>query len=183
MPAPTGLKKPATFDHLKKKQPLQRTVMIPLSQDSVDALHDAEQALERAKILGEEDRLPDLQAAYDAAREAALEDCVEMTFRSMGRRAYDDLIESFPATEEQKAEWCRDNPKEDGTPADKYKGPSYDVEAFNIHLVAGSCVEPKMTPEQVKEIFDEWNSTEIAELCVAASEVNTNRRVVQLGNG
>lgn len=180
MPAPTGLKKPATFDHLKKKQPLERKVTIPLSQEAVDAYHDAEQAYERAKILNEP--ADALKEALDAARAAVLEESVQMVFRSIGRKAYDALLEEFPPTEEQIAEYRKEHADKDGNPAKKGE-PPYNIELFAPALIAASCVEPKMTVDQVNEIFDEWNSTEIAEIWTAAHEVNTSRRVVQLGNG
>ena len=179
MSAPTGLKKPATFDHLKKKQPLQRTVTIPLEQDTLDAYDAAESALERARLLGEP--TDELESALAVAKEAVLETSVKMTFRSIGRKAYDALLDEHPPTAEQIKEFREENADKDGNPATKGQ-PPYNIETFAPALIQASCVEPAMTLEQVNELFDEWNSTELSELWGAAYEVNTQRRVVSLGN-
>lgn len=179
MEAPTGLKKPVTFDHLKKKAPVERRVRIPLSQDAVDTFDAATEAYERAKILGEPTEA--LAEALAVARTAVEESSVVMLFRCIGRKAYDDLLEAHPPTDDQVKEFQDDNPNRDGTPNTRGR-PPYNIETFPAALVAASCVEPEMTYEQVCEIFDEWNSTEVSELWVAALEVNTQRRVVQLGN-
>lgn len=178
MPAPTGLKKPATFDHLKKKQPLERKITIALSQEALDAYDEASDALERAKLLNE--KTEDQEAALAVARAALEEESVTLIFRSIGRKNYDALVEMYPPTPEQIEEFRDENRDREGNPG---KGkPPYDIEKFAPALVAASCAEPEMTIEQVNEIFEGWNSTEIAELWVAALEVNTQRRVVSLGN-
>lgn len=128
--APAG-NRPATFDHLKKKLPMERTVTISLSDD----------------------------------------ESVTLRFRSIGRRNYDALIGAHPATEQQKADAKATGAGE----------PPYDADTFAPALVAASCIEPVMTLDQVRELWDEWNTAEVLDLWVAALEVNTQRRVVDLG--
>jgi hypothetical protein len=181
MPAPAPLKKPPTFDRLKKKQPLERKVTIALVQESLDAYDAATNALERARLLGEEDRIPDLETEVAEAKARLVEDSIELKFRSIGRKNYDALLEAHPPTPEQIKEFQEANADKEGNPG---KGqPPYNVDTFAPALVAASLAEPELSEEQVQELFDEWNATELAELWVAALEVNTQRRVVSLGNG
>lgn len=166
----TGLKKPPTFDHLKKKQPLQRTIQIPLDEDVNERYEAASQAVADAQLT---DGKPpaELQAELEAATEALRESTITLKFRSIGRKAYDALLLDWPITEEQKKE----------LEAEGEAPPSWNTEEFPVHLIAASCVEPAMTPDQVRELSEEWNSVEFAALWVAALEVNTLRRVVDLG--
>lgn len=180
MPGPTGLAKPATFDHLKKKKPLERIVTIPLDDECVERFERAKDAVERAKLLKEPTE--DLEAKLAEARAEVEANSVRMVFRCIGRKAYDALVDAHPPTPEQITQFREDNSTPDGKPATKGK-PPYDIEKFAPALVQASCADPQLTLEQVNELFDEWNSTELAELWVAALEVNTQRRVVTLGNG
>lgn len=174
MPAPTGLKRPPTFDHLKKKQPLQRVVVVPTDEDVVAAFEEASEAVEGARLTSAEGKAPeDLETALSAARQALEETSVRMVFKSIGRKAYDALLLEHPSTPEQKAE----QEAEGGGVL------PYNIETFPVALVAASCAEPKMTYEEVETLMDEWNSTEFGALWLAALEVNTQRRVVDLGKG
>jgi hypothetical protein len=174
MNAPDKIKRPATFDRLRKKQPLQKLVTIPLSSEAVEAYDRAENALERARLLNETDKLSGLELELEGARAHLENESETLVFQSMGRLAYDDLVEEHPPTEEQIKEFQE---------ANGGKGrPPYNIDTFAPALVAASCVEPQMTVDEVNVLFTEWNATEVAELWVAALEVNTQRRVVSLGN-
>lgn len=174
------LKKPATLDHLKKKEPLETSVPILLSDAPIEAVEAA-----RSRVLRAEGNLaesPDdsglqremaaAQNDLDEALEAQNEEVVWCRFRSIGRKAYDRLIDEHPPTDKQKEEAA-----EAGNPA------PYNGETFAPALVAASCVEPKMTVEDAKEIFEEWNQSESFSLFMAAMRVCTGRRVSDLGNG
>lgn len=163
--------RPATFDHLKKKQPLERTVTVVLSDEAARAYAEAAEALERARLTGK--ATPELEQATATARAALEAETVTLRFRSIGRKAYDALVRDCPPTDEDKAE-----AKEKGEPE-----PLYDVGTFAPALIAASCVEPTLTAEQVTELWDEWNTAEIMPCWMAALEVNTQRRVVDLGKG
>ncbi len=116
-------KRPATFDHLKKKQPLERVVKVALDDAST----------------------------------------VVLRFRAVGHKRYKALLDAHPPTDEQKQD---------------ENHPPYNSETFPIALIAASCVEPRMTEEQVQELDDEWNTSELVPLWLAAIEVNTQRREV-----
>jgi hypothetical protein len=157
-------KRPPTFDHLRKKQPLERTVAIPLNDEAVRTFKEASEALGRVQMVKGDDT--EAQAAFDAAKAALEEETVELRFRSIGRKRYDDLVRAHPPTDEQKAE-AADVP--------------YEVESFSVALIAASCVEPKMTEDEVAELSETWNVAEFMQLWMAALEVNTQRRVVEMG--
>lgn len=169
-------KRPATFDHLKKKQPLERRVSIPLTQEASDTYTQASDALERAKILQHPEHIiQELDEALTKARAALDADSVHLLFRSIGRKSYEALIRMHPSTDKQKEELAAKTPPEDD--------PGYDLEEFPIALIAASCVEPELTPDQVRELYDEWNASEMEELWITALEVNTQRRVADWGKG
>jgi hypothetical protein len=184
--APTGLKRPATLDHLKKKQRMERRVFIPLENEAHDALERAESDLEKARILGEDDKIPALEEAHVAALEAAKDATAVLLFRSMGRKAYEALIEAHPPTPEQTLEFQEQNPILDPKTGEMVPNvklrPPYNVDTFAPALIAASCVEPDMSAEEVEELISDWNDTEVMELWVAALEVNTQRRVASWGN-
>ncbi len=181
-----------TFDHLRKKQPLERVVRVALNdasattyKDAADALMKAEAALatvekqarQRNGAAGTETELAVVaarserdaaQTAADKARKALETETVEMRFRALGRKRYDELVRAHPPA---------DIKAEDGTV--KKSTDPYEYETFAPALVAASCVEPGMTEDQVQTLFDEWNAAEVMELWVAALSVNTQRRVVE----
>lgn len=159
--------KKATFDHLKSgKKPLERIVTIYLDDEPIQALREAETA------LAADAENADLLQAVEQAKEAVEESAVTLLFRSIGRKKYDQLIRLYPATEEQSAE----HKEQFGSEA------PYDADEFSVALIAASCADPVLSEAQVRELRDDWNTSEYVELFTAALEVNTQRRVANLGN-
>ncbi len=156
--------RPATFDHLRKKQPFERVVPIPLNAEAVQAFKDASDAL--AKVEMAKGDTTSAASAYETARQALQAETVDMRFRAIGRKAYDALVLQHPPGEDQKA---------------KHPEMTYDLESFSVALIAASCVEPAMTVDEVLELAENWNVGEYMQLWMAALEVNTQRRVVDLG--
>ena len=83
---------------------------------------------------------------------------VELLFRSIGSKAYDELVAKHPPTALQRREDL-----------------SYNMDTFAPALIARCCVDPEMTVEEVKELWtsDQWNRGELLMLFMAAVEVNT----------
>lgn len=83
---------------------------------------------------------------------------ITLIFQSIGNKAYDDLVSKYPPSPKQVKD-----------------GLSYDLDKFAPALVAQSCVDPELTLEDAKEIFesDSWNRGELMMLFYAAIEVNT----------
>lgn len=80
------------------------------------------------------------------------------TMRAIGSKAYDVLVGMYPPTAEQKKE-----------------GITYDPEAFGPALIAACSIEPRLTPNEAKELWesDEWSRGEVMALFAAAVEVNS----------
>jgi LmbE family N-acetylglucosaminyl deacetylase len=165
-----------TFDHLAKKKPLQIREWIALEQDAADALVAARDELERQKLLHHDDPTSqprvDAQAVYDAARDAARAASVEVVFQAISRPVYKALKRAHPPTTEQDEE----SQARYGAKAD------VNVDTFAPELIAASCVQPKMTPEQVASLQTEygWNEAEFIHLYQLALRVNEARTIVNL---
>lgn len=166
--------RPRTADHLKSlKKPVQVVVPIHHDDDAVADYEKAQEALGRAELLEED--LTDLKVARDAAAEELRQHTTFLTFRSMGRKAYQALIEAHPPTNEQREQYR----SEHGVDA------PYDQEKFAPALVAACAYDEDgdlvWTEEEAQQIFDEWNSSEIVTLFQAAIACNSVRRVTDLG--
>ena len=166
-----GAKLPA--DRLNRKKPLTREVKVYMEPDLVDAVMEAEAQCQIAALQerpAEEQAL--LKSVYDEAV-AAAEECVElMRFQSIGRKAYEDLVNEYPPTEEQLAEAV----------AEGAATPPYDGDVFPAALIAATCTSHELTVEDVLGWIDEWNALEVLELFQAALVVCTQTRRLELGN-
>ena len=78
---------------------------------------------------------------------------LQMKFQALTASEYDELVEKYPPVGKE-----------------KQNGASWDVKRFPIALVAASCIEPKMSYEQVEQLSQnpDWASGEFNDLFVAA---------------
>lgn len=179
-------KKPATFDHLRKKRPLEKDVPVCLDPGLLAQADEAQlkwiTAIQENKPQDEVDRL---KAEFDSVMEAIDDNTVVMKFRSPGRKKYEDLLLEHPPTEEQQEQYKAMYGPEARAP--------YDSDTFGPALVALCCAEPKMTVEQVAILFDgeyddegsevspPWNGNEILTLFTTAMAVCNSSRVGEMG--
>jgi len=94
---------------------------------------------------------------------------ITLLFRAISSTEYDNLMAKYPPTAKQKV---------DGSP--------YDFTKFGPAIVAAVCVEPQMSYEEVKSIWDspDWSRGEIMTLFSAAVEIcNVGLNVPFNGNG
>lgn len=79
-----------------------------------------------------------------------------VTLRAIGSKAYDVLVGMHPPTAEQKKD-----------------GATYNPDTFGPALISACAIEPRMTPNEAKELWEseEWSRGEVMELFVAAVEV------------
>jgi hypothetical protein len=170
-------RRPATLDHLKKKKPVQKTISLILEDQP---LLDYEAAVEAYQKVSYDyaslpdspekaKKLKDAQKKIDEKKAVLDEVTVELTLRAIGSKAYDDLLLEYP------------NPKDEEERTDQ--DPVYDPATFPIALVAASLIEPKVTFDELKELWDDWNVAEVTDLFFTAMSVNTSRRVVDMGKG
>lgn len=181
------INRPPTFDHLKKnKQPTYQTVRLFHDSglvDQVTALEDELGAVDLALGTVQSDavgkdllaRKAALEASLAEARQACADSSTLLTFRSIGRTAYDLLVAAHPPTPEETQEY-----------QDEYGKPApYNHKTFSIALVAASCQTTRgvcdFTEDEVRELFAEWNTGEIVECWQAALVANTRRATADLG--
>lgn len=97
------------------------------------------------------------------------------TFRAVPRSEWDDLVaaEEHQPTEEQKAEFLEGLIKAGVDPA-KAEPLSYNPETFAPAAVAASCIEPKLTLEDVLAMWEspDWSAAELARVFQTAMWVN-----------
>lgn len=81
---------------------------------------------------------------------------LQMTYKALTNREYDDLVEQYPPT-----------------PKEKNLGAQYNILTFSPALVAAVSFEPRLNLEQAKEIFssDTWSGGELATLFINAQRV------------
>lgn len=80
-------------------------------------------------------------------------------FRAMAKREFRDLQESYPPRA--------------GHPVDAAMG--FDVEAFQVPLIAECCVDPEMTEEQAGELVDVLSDGQVLELFTCALSLNRGK--------
>lgn len=184
--------RPPTWDHLKsQKKPV--TVEVPIAFDSevADELNlaqdqfDEKERLYRVASLKDETTMQmltrlesereDARAVLEEVKARAAEVTVTFKFRSLGRTAFEELLRDHPPsdTDKEKAKAKGEDP------------PNFSFESFPIALVANSCIEPELSIDNVKEMWqsEDWNESELITLFNAAFMVNQTRRVVDLGKG
>jgi hypothetical protein len=148
---------------LARAKPREKTVMVCLAGDLAGEAERLQDELSRVSEDWEPDDLTSthpgraiaeqLKAVHAQVREAE----EPFVFRYIGDRAYSDLMAAHPSENAQEA---------------------FDSETFPRALVAASCAQPKMTPEQVADLFEIINEGEIKKLFDAAWDVHNSSDVI-----
>ncbi len=123
-------------------------------------------------------------------REALLDEAsVKMKFRSIGRKAYRELVESHTHVPAPPARAAapdgEDEPVDEALEAVPEPEPEaeLDYETFIPELVAACCIDPVMTLEETIEILDGWSGLDVTELYVTCMQLHNKSRVGELGKG
>ena len=180
--------KQTPLDHLRsQKQPIFRSVRIATDNEAVmhlgelgkdiERLRRKQQSADAATDLARE--IESLQETVESLESRVFETSIKFVFRALGRKKYENLVNSCPPTEAQQEEV--EKQAEDGSGASL----SWNPETFPIELMARSLVEPDLGYAEAKEYFagDDLNSAEYEALFLTAIAANTARRVVELGKG
>lgn len=82
---------------------------------------------------------------------------VTLKYQAIGQREYDKLVAKYPPTPEQRVD-----------------GASFNIDTFAPALIAACCVEPEMTLDDAKELWDspEWSRGDVMVLFRNAVELN-----------
>lgn len=179
---PESAKKPQ--DHKKKKQPMMATAYVPNDPELGEEYGRLQQELDllRLRMLDTTDVDKDIRDRFDILQPAVQNMANEIRdgalvfkFRSIGRRAFENLIDAHAPTDKSKA-----GLKKNGQPEDALR---WDPDSFIPALVEASCFE---WPEgiELKLIWDspDWNDSELGELGTKALIANQGMRVVPMGN-
>lgn len=192
-PLPVKLRRPATFDHLRRKQRPWRVVEVCLDmdakrqvEDATRRLGDAERELPRdVTAKDREARLAPLKAALDEARTAVNEATQELLFESIGRARREALQEAHPPTseDEEAAEEAYQIMRAAApNPEHVAKQPAqFNFKTYSLALIAASCISPRLTEAEWREITDEWTDGEYQGLWLTAQMVNGDGSLVSLG--
>lgn len=165
----------ASKDQILAKKPRTAQVEIVLDDDLVLEHDRLLIELEAARRNGHtEEQVAALEKDLANKRAAVDEVTKVLTFRAMGARRYDELVDEHPPTDQQQAE-----------AQERFNRPApYNPDTFPVALIAASLVEPELTVEEVERIWNEWNRDERLALFEAAMDVNSRAtRVGDLGKG
>lgn len=168
---------------LSRKKPAEGRVRIVLDPAVADELDDAIEERNMADIrqrLNDKDeatrqRLRAAETRLEAAREAARCGSAEFVFRALSRSDYEELLGEHPPTKAQL----------DRAAAEDRPEPNYDEDVFPQVLVATCSHTPKLTVEQVNELWEspDWNQAECLSLFNTAINTCQGRRLLDLGKG
>lgn len=177
--------RPATLDHLRsRKKPTTQTVDVVLDPELADVYNEAKAKVDLLEMrarsqpenedtafeLNEAERgLAHVQTQLDEA-----EAVVTFTFKSLPPHEYDALVNEHQPTPEQ-----RRTAKASGDRA------TFNGDTFPQALVAACLIEPTLSLDEVQGLWkdENWNSAELQALFVAALQVNSSRRTVDLPKG
>jgi hypothetical protein len=190
---PVRLKRPATFDHLRRKQKPWQVLEVCLSMDAKRALQDAERKLEDAErklakdlTAAERDRrLAPFRAEVEVSKAEVDEHTEELFFESIGRARREALVNDHPPTQEDEEaaeEAYAITKATSANPEYVIKQPArFNVKSYSLALVAASCVVPKLSEDEWREVTDDWTDGEFQQLWLTALGVNQDGTLVSLG--
>lgn len=184
--------RPQTYDHLRsKKKPHTATVVLALDADAAQEFEEAQKAARDAQVRAQaypqntqvQEDAAAAQARLDEMSENLDDIVVSFTFRSIGRKKFEKMVLDHPPTSEQVAranQYATEKEKEGDEPL-----LSHNPETFPVALIAACLVSPKMTEEEVQEMWDsdDWTGTELGTLFLAAQSVNIRRATLNLPKG
>lgn len=176
------MSKVTTYSELKsRKKPSTRKVLIALDDERADAFNELAYEYRAAEQAYESDRSDSALKAdynkkkkeYEKAAADASDFTVEFTFRSIGRKPFEDLVLEHPATKEQ-IESAKKNGDDE---------PGWNPDTFMPALMAAAIVSPNISEEEMTEMWEseDWNLAELMSMFLAALAVNQTRKVVDLG--
>ncbi|SFT31812.1 hypothetical protein [Streptomyces sp. ok210] len=148
---------------LAKARPRERTIKLLLAGDIAGEIERLEDKLREVSEdwqpadLTEQHPGKAISAQIAKLREQARESEAEFKLRNIGDEAYSSLMAAHPATNENEG---------------------FDSVTFPRALIAASCVDPAMTVDDVKALFEVITQGQIKELFDAAWDVHNSSGLV-----
>jgi len=146
-------------------QPVIEPVRICLDSELVLRIEDLEEQLLEAQrqdaVSNRAPVAPGIAEQVLGLQEQARAAEVEFRFRSLGRRAYSDLLRAHPPTEAQKAD----------APAGQVL--MWDADTFPPALMSATCVQPADTTlDWWRGVYDDWGLGQVERLWKACLTAN-----------
>ena len=142
-------------DVKQRKKPNQQSVDIVtdgfLARQIADLVKEYNLQKIRDQRLNEPDKAPEIAKQIEALRDEAEESTFTFIFQDIGRKRFEEMQDEYPPTDEQKEE-----------------GYIYDPAGFAPQLIHETNVQPGLTLEEAREIWDTWGSGEVNALFGAA---------------
>jgi len=204
---PAPLSRPSPRDRLRARPKVGNFRIIPIVLDPMlaDEYEQAKSKRDQARMMADLRKNDDTVAVTLIEAEDTLAE-IERRVRpavqrhlvvSLGRQQYDDLVNEFPPTKDQRAKAAKAGEER----------PQFDDTKFPPALIARCLTwfgdgdeqappeqdppqpvptEPLFTADEIAEDIwnnPQWNTAETMTLFLACVEVNTGRRLVDLGKG
>lgn len=167
-----------SFKEIQKlKKPNETSIELVLEPELTRTLAELyrRHALEegRDKKLNRAAVAPSIQKEIDALTDHIESAKVVFSFKDPGRKAFEDLIEACPPTDEEKA-----LAKEHGQ-----SPPTWGTDSFVPGLLAIASLDPKLDLDEAREIYDNWGRGDVEALfntalqaCMETASIPFTRR-------
>lgn len=159
---------------LAARRPPERKLRLVLDGGLAARVADLEARVRQARLEdaltggGLSDRAPAIERELTEARAMLDESAAEFTFQAIGRVRLAEITSRFPPTQ---AQWDRHRQEAAINPFTSAP-PDYDYESLAPEVIAASCVDPAMTVEEARRLWDELSDGQAAALFEAAWAVN-----------
>ena len=170
-------------DILAAKKPASMECPVVLDQTLLDQVAAATTALEEVQRKADRQGLSAAKRKLHEAERRCEEGTAKFHFEAVGRLEWEQLRDDHQPTDEQVEDWQRTMIGKGVSPSEAGR-PPWNHETFPPTAIAASCVDPKMSVEQARALWDSprFGAAELDKLFSAAVMVNTTSRQVSLGN-
>jgi predicted transcriptional regulator len=150
-----------TFDEIRRlKKPNEVSVELLLDPEISRVIEELERRHEReVRMDAKHNRTPEapkIAKELESLRESVEDKKTTFTFRDPGRQKFDALVDAHPPTAKDKKE-------------NNYQ---WNPDSFVPALLSLCSVDPKLTEEEGKEIYNEWGRGDVEALFNAALQAS-----------
>lgn len=156
------------YERLASKKPATRRVIIPLSDEAVQAHASAQRELFQVSVVGSDDAKAAAQVKLDAAKARLRDESVTIVVQALPRIDWDALQRAHPATKEQLEEAKKEFGAGAYTP---WNTDTFLPAAWEACQVPAEG-EERLSYEQCSQLVKGWSNGEQASLLQALQEAN-----------
>lgn len=160
---------PSIEEIQKLKRPNTRSVTLILDPEIPRQIRELERAYDRERRTDEREnrpaKAPAIRKVIEELKDQAADSEITFTFRDIGRKRFDGMIEEHPPTPAQiKAAKERNQ-----------SIPEFNPDTFAPALMAATAVSPSMTLQEATNIYNEWGQGDNQALFLTAVAACTER--------